>query len=111
MSYTAAMPLRRALALVLLLYLTMDYCDPSVPGVFFFDSDALFMESVQTKTPVLVAARARLASPLPARATLEKTTIPSAALARTPVGRAPYFPRTYVPGSHPRSPVDSAEDH
>jgi hypothetical protein len=110
MSYTAAMPLRRALTLVLLLYLTMDYCDPSVPGVFFFDSEALFMESVQAKTPVSIAAPPRLASPLPARETLEKT-IQSTTLARTPVVRTPYFPRTYRSGSPPRSPVDSAEDH
>src|SRR5215475_8975797 len=32
--------------LFVVLYLALDFCDPSVPGVFFFDSTHLFMDSV-----------------------------------------------------------------
>ena len=37
---------RRLLPLLLLLYITVDFMDPSVPGVFFFDNDALFVDGV-----------------------------------------------------------------
>lgn len=96
---------------VLLLYLTADYCDPSVPGVFFFDSESFFMESVEAKTPVSFAAPSRPASPLPVPRPVETPTIRSTALARASVVRAPYFPRMHLAASHPRSPVDPAEDH
>jgi hypothetical protein len=34
--------------LVLLLYVVVDFTDPSIPGVFFFDTDQLFMEAAVT---------------------------------------------------------------
>lgn len=34
------------LTLLLLLYVTADFMDPSVPGVFFFDNDVLFVDGV-----------------------------------------------------------------
>jgi hypothetical protein len=34
------------LAFFVLLYISLDFCDPSVPGVFFFDSSHLFMDGV-----------------------------------------------------------------
>lgn len=38
--------LSRLLPLLLLLYITADLIDPSVPGVFFFDDDALFVDGI-----------------------------------------------------------------
>ena len=32
--------------LLLTAYLTIDYCDPSIPGVFFFETESFFVESV-----------------------------------------------------------------
>jgi hypothetical protein len=37
--------LRRLLVVLVQLYLTADYCDPSVPGVFFFETDSYFVDS------------------------------------------------------------------
>jgi hypothetical protein len=34
------------LALLLLLYITADFMDPSIPGVFSFEDDALFVDGV-----------------------------------------------------------------
>jgi hypothetical protein len=36
----------RQWTLLLLLYITVDFMDPSIPGVFFFDNDALFVDGV-----------------------------------------------------------------
>jgi hypothetical protein len=33
-------------ALLLFLYIAFDFMDPSIPGVFFFDSDELFVDGV-----------------------------------------------------------------
>jgi hypothetical protein len=41
----------RLAAVAVLAYVGADFLDPSVPGVFFFDSERLFVDSaVQTKT-------------------------------------------------------------
>jgi hypothetical protein len=34
--------------LLLLLYVTVDFTDPSIPGVFFFETDHLFVEATVT---------------------------------------------------------------
>ena len=36
----------RLVALPLLIYITLDFLDPALPGVFFFDSDQLFVDGV-----------------------------------------------------------------
>ena len=36
----------RLVALPLLIYITLDFLDPAIPGVFFFDSDQLFVDGV-----------------------------------------------------------------
>jgi hypothetical protein len=41
----------RRWTLLLLIYIAIDFMDPSIPGVFFFDNDALFMDgAVQAKS-------------------------------------------------------------
>jgi len=43
--------LPRHWTLLLLIYIIADFTDPSVPGVFFFDNDALFVDgAVQAKS-------------------------------------------------------------
>ena len=42
----AAMKRWRWWALFLLLYISADFCDPSIPGVFFFDSSHFFMDGI-----------------------------------------------------------------
>jgi hypothetical protein len=43
--------LPRHWTLLLLFYLIADFTDPSVPGVFFFDNDALFVDgAIQAKS-------------------------------------------------------------
>ncbi len=42
----ASLRLQDLLPLLLLLYITADFIDPSVPGVFFFDNDVLFVDGV-----------------------------------------------------------------
>ena len=46
----------RLLAVALLSYVVADLTDPSIPGVFFFDSDQLFLDgvvSVKTSAPAM----------------------------------------------------------
>jgi hypothetical protein len=46
--------MRRILLVTLLLYLGADYCDPAIPGVFFFDTDSFFVDAAvqQRSAPV-----------------------------------------------------------
>ena len=50
--------LLRVMRLLALLYIAADFMDPSIPGVFFFDADQLFIDgAVQAKTSVTHDAR------------------------------------------------------
>jgi hypothetical protein len=40
------MGIRRGWVVPLLLYITVDYTDPSLPGAFFLESETLFIEGV-----------------------------------------------------------------
>jgi len=43
--------LPRHWTLLILIYIAADFTDPSIPGVFFFDNDALFMDgAIQAKS-------------------------------------------------------------
>jgi hypothetical protein len=60
--------LDRRWVFVLLLYIGLDFLDPSVPGVFFLDNEALFMDGlVQAKESHDVGAAVLDASPYPHR--------------------------------------------
>ncbi len=100
--------LRRLLVFFVLLRLTADYCDPSVPGVFFFETDSYFVDSIEAKT-----ARPELTSPamygvLPVREVLEPSLPRTSARPCVQPGR--YTPRTYVVASAAPAP-ESSEDH
>ena len=63
--------LRRILVLVIQRYLTADYCDPSVPGVVFFEADSFFVESTETRPAMPILAYPATRAVLPAREVLE----------------------------------------
>jgi hypothetical protein len=50
--------LPRHWTLLLLIYITVDFMDPSIPGVFFFGSDELFVDgAIQAKSDAFNASR------------------------------------------------------
>jgi hypothetical protein len=102
--------LRRLLALAVLVYLTADYSDPMVPGVFWFDTDSFFVESTQARPalPDLVLPTVRAAPP--AREALEPSPARVIVTAPARVRLDRYSPRLYV-GAGPSSTPESSEDH
>jgi hypothetical protein len=100
--------LRRLLVLVVQLYVTADYCDPSVPGVFFFDTDSYFVDSIETKTAMPDLTSPAMCAVLPARAVLEPPMPRTTARPCVRLGR--YTPRSYVAASSPTAP-ESSEEH
>ena len=93
------------------LYLTADYCDPLVPGVFSFDNSAsFFVESTEARPAMPALASPVMRAGLPVREVLEpvaRRVITSA----PPRGRLDrYAPRAYVAVSPPPAP-ESSDDH
>jgi hypothetical protein len=60
---------RRAVVLAVCLYVTADYCDPSIRGVFRFATDSFFIESIRS-APVPDASLPSSTSPLGRRDTI-----------------------------------------
>lgn len=103
------MALRRGLLLALVLYLTADYCDPSIPGVFFFGAESFFVESVESRSaarPVLAVS----SSPSPRRAPVKTLRAPLATPEHARAERRPYSSRAHIVTSPPAAP-GTAEDH
>src|SRR5215467_8788230 len=71
----------RALAFFVVFYIALDFCDPSVPGVFFFDSSHLFMDGV---VEVKALDSTGMSSVPPATAVGEGTITPSPTLRIVP---------------------------
>jgi hypothetical protein len=99
----------RILVLAVQLYLTGDYCDPLVPGVFSFDNpDSFFVESTEARPAMPALASPVMRAVLPVREVLEP-------VARRVIAAAPprldrYAPRAYVAVSPPPAP-ESSDDH
>jgi len=101
----------RILVLAVQLYLTADYCDPLVPGVFSFDNGAsFFVESTEARPAMPALASPGMRAVLPVREVL-------APVARRVIAAAPprarldrYAPRAYVAASPPSAP-ESPDDH
>ena len=102
--------LRRILVLAVQLYLTADYCDPLVPGVFFFESDSFFMDSVEAKPAMPVPASPVVRAVLPFREVVEPLAPPATATARPRARVARHVVRSHVV-SAPSPGPESAEDH
>jgi len=52
--------LRQILVIVVQVYLTVDYCDPLVPGVFSFETDSFFVDSIEARPAMPALSRRRL---------------------------------------------------
>jgi hypothetical protein len=103
----------RSWTLLILVYITVDFLDPSIPGVFFLDNDALFVDSVvhpKQVSSVLPAPVSRAALPIDIARDAGVRTALGPAL--TGVGRvdrgARPLARRHLPSS---SPSSSPEDH
>ena len=102
---------RRILVLAVLLYLTADYSDPMVAGVFWFENpDSFFVESTQARPAMPVLAYPAMSAVLPVRELLEP--IASGMLVTAPSQPRPdrYLPRSFVAVSPPAAP-ESSDDH
>ena len=102
--------LRRILVVAVLLYLTADYCDPSVPGVFWFGTESFFVESTEARPALPVLASPAMRALLPDREVLEPIA-PRMVAASPPRARvARQSPRSYISVS-PSSAPESSDDH
>ena len=100
----------RILVLAVQLYLTADYCDPLVPGVFSFNTDSFFVESTEARPAMPVLASPVMRAVLPVREVLEPVArrVIAAAPPRARLDR--YAPRAYIAVSPPPAP-ESSDDH
>jgi hypothetical protein len=101
--------LRRILALAVLVYLTADYSDPLLPGVFWFDTESFFVESTEARPVMPVLVSPAIQAMRPAREVLEPIT--TRVIATAPTAPAAHFsPRAYTTVSPPSAP-ESSDDH
>jgi len=99
----------RLLVLAVQLYLTADYCDPLVPGVFWFDNtDSYFVESTEARPAMPFVAYSPMRAVLPAREVLEPPAPRVSAPPRERLHRYP--PRAYVTVARSPAP-ESSDDH
>ena len=101
----------RVLVLAVQLYLTADYCDPLVPGVFSFDnSDSFFVESTEARPAMPILGYPAMRAVLPVRDVLEPVAPRVLATAPPRARLDRYSPRSFVSLS-PSSAPESSEDH
>jgi hypothetical protein len=101
----------RVLVLAVQLYLTADYCDPLVPGVFSFDNpDSFFVESTEARPAMPVLASPVMRALLPVREVLEPVARRVTATAPPHARLDRYASRAYVAVSPPPAP-ESSDDH
>jgi hypothetical protein len=101
----------RVLALAVQLYLTADYCDPLVPGVFWFDNpDSFFVESTEARPAMPVLASPAMLAVLPVREVFEPVARRVTATAPRRARLHRHSPRAYVAVSPPPAP-ESSDDH
>ena len=107
--------LLRALGLLALLYLAADLMDPSIRGVFFFESEQLFVDGVaQMKTAAAQNPRPEATPTVGDRARSDHQ--PLSAMLKRPVshaGGAGYHPRRHLTLNRSQLPAapSPAEDH
>ena len=96
------------------LYIGADFLDPSIPGVFFLDNDALFMDGVVQKKGSH-SARTALPEPAPDHARLtqvvEPRHVPSRSMLGTRTPRRPVQQEFARRSLSPPASARSAEDH
>jgi hypothetical protein len=101
----------RILVLAVLLYLTADYCDPSVPGVFWFENtDSFFVESTEARPAMPSVTYSPMRAVLPAREVLEPPALRACPSAPPRERLQGYPPRSYV-ALAPLPAPESSDDH
>jgi hypothetical protein len=95
----------RVIALALLTYVIADFSDPSVPGVFFFDSEQLFIDGV-VPTKLKTTAEKPEPAEVPHRPSNDSAPILSSAV-RVANGHRSLRLAVFLP---PRSPQHSVAD-
>jgi hypothetical protein len=98
--------------MVLLLYVTVDYGDARLPGVFSFGLESFFVESLRSESqdPAVVAPAA--AGSPGARPSVERTASRSALAIRLSVVPLHYSPpRVHGVAAQPSSPDGASDDH
>lgn len=101
----------RILVLAVLLYLTADYSDPMVPGVFWFENtDSFFVESTEARPAMPVLIYPAMRAVLPVREVLEPIAPRMLVTAPSRPRLDRYSPRSFVAVSPPAAP-ESSDDH
>ena len=110
------MTARRLGTLFVLLYLTLDYSTPSVPGVFWFDTEPFYLDGVVDARCVATPPTPPFAAPPAARTRTDCVSaahhaVPSLAR-QTPPGRGVSAPRAVARRRAIAAPSDPlSEDH
>lgn len=102
--------LRQILVIVVQVCLTADYCDPLVPGVFSFETDSFFVDSIEARPAMPALSSPAVCGVLPVREVLEPLTPRVIATARPRARLARYSARSHIAVSPP-SAQGSPADH
>ena len=96
----------------MLLYISADFVDPSVPGVFFLDNDALFVDSVIQAKHTTVILKAPAVSPRASALPLSHVPQVSALRPRSELRRWSCCQLPLPRGSlRPTAPPPASDDH
>ena len=106
------MPLRRMILIALVLYVTADYCDPSLPGVFSFASKSLYVDSIRPSSPVVsVSVLATFLQPLQVFAvTVPPCVVIAVGVVQHRLSCLPVRPRSMIAASLQDSPRSSEDN-
>jgi hypothetical protein len=109
------MSVRRAVLIAVVLHLSGDYCDPSIPGVFSFGAESFFVESVESRSssrtvlPLSTSASRARDNVMPLRGSIALSLHVSAPV-HVRAERQPYVPCAHAVESQPAAP-SATEDH
>ena len=100
----------RVLAVVVLAYITADFVDAMDPGIFCFDAEQLFVDSVVQIAPERIGETPRL---VPARVDwlARMDSQQRHHVARIQAPRVRHAPRSHIAYAVSSSPPSSSEDH
>jgi hypothetical protein len=101
----------RLLALAILLYITADFVDPMIPGVFSFDADQFFVDSVVQLTPDAVGEALPELGPSASESSTRRASDQGPPIAWSRAARVRHAPRSHLAHARAPSPPSRSEDH
>ena len=104
------MSVNRLLTLAILLYITADFVDPMIPGVFSFDADQFFVDSVVQLTPDVGEALPEL-GPGASESSTRRDSDQGPRIAWSHAPRVRHAPRSHLARAGSSSPPSRSEDH